>query len=145
MTAPAVPRAADLATLADALPPAAGRLVTEAAALVALQELGELLRPGGRPWHQASEVARALAWFEGRILPLILRGVREPRGDLERLCWIVASDPGAPRSRGRVYERLRELGDSRAPGAAGAPPLEESPPVTTPGAPKWTSKPLKLN
>ena len=140
-----MPRAADLEALADELPPAAGRLVAEAAALVALGELAELLRPGGRPWHQAGEVARAVAWFEHRVEPLILRGVREPRGDLERLCWIVASDPGAPRSRGRVYERLRELGDSRAPGAAGAPPLEESPPVTTPGAPKWTSKPLKLN
>lgn len=127
-----MPRAADLATLADALPPAAGRLVTEAAALVALQELGELLRPGGRPWHQASEVARALAWFEGRILPLILRGVREPRGDLERLCWIVASDPGAPRSRGRVYERLRELRDSREAVAGGVPDSEHRSPTQDP-------------
>ena len=119
---PAVLRAADLAALADELPPGAGRLVTEAAALVALQELGELIRPEGRSWHQASEVAAALTWFECRIEPLIRRGVREPRGDLETLCAIVASDPGAPRSRGRVYQRLRELrGDSRAAEVDGGP------------------------
>jgi len=115
-------RAADLAALADELPPGAGRLVTEAAALVALQELGELIRPEGRSWHQASEVAAALTWFECRIEPLIRRGVREARGDLETLCAIVASDPGAPRSRGRVYQRLRELrGDSRAAEVDGGP------------------------
>ena len=111
-------RAADLKAIADELPPGAGRLVTEAAALLALQELGALLRPAGRPWRQASEVAAALTWFECRIEPLIRRGVREARGDLETLCAIVAADPGAPRSRGRVYERLRELrGDSREAGA----------------------------
>ena len=127
-----MPRAADLATLADALPPAAGRLVTEAAALVALQELGELLRPGGRPWHQAGEAARALAWFEHRVEPLIRRGTREPRGDLERLCWIVTRDPGAPRSRGRVYERLRELRDSREAVAGGVPDSEHRSPTQDP-------------
>ena len=120
-------QAADLKAIADELPPGAGRLVTEAAALLALQELGELLRPAGRPWRQASEVAAALTWFECRIEPLIRRGVREARGDLETLCAIVASDPGAPRSRGRVYERLRELrGDSRA-SEAGAGPDSGSP------------------
>ena len=127
-----MPRAADLEAIADELPPAAGRLVAEAAALVALGELAELLRPGGRPWHQAGEAARALAWFEHRVEPLIRRGTREPRGDLERLCWIVTRDPGAPRSRGRVYERLRELRDSREAVAGGVPDSEHRSPTQDP-------------